>query len=114
MHKPIKEGIVADKGVDKKLRRLLARIVENCSPKRIYLFGSYARGDYHEGSDVDLAIVGDFRERFIDRIGRILDLNDTSLEIEPMAYTEDEFSRMEKRGNAFITNVKKGKLVYSS
>jgi len=88
--------------------------VEKFSPSRIYLHGSYARGDYHEGSDVDLVVVGPFRERFIDRIGRILELNDTELEIEPMAYTEEEFSRMEKRNNPFIDNVKKGILVYSA
>ena len=29
----------------------------------IILYGSFARGDFHEGSDVDLIVVGDFRER---------------------------------------------------
>ncbi|NQS74702.1 MAG: nucleotidyltransferase domain-containing protein [Methanoculleus sp.] len=27
------------------------------------LYGSFSRGDFHEGSDLDLIIVGDFRER---------------------------------------------------
>ena len=30
----------------------------------IILHGSFSRGDFHEGSDVDLIVVGDFRERF--------------------------------------------------
>jgi hypothetical protein len=30
----------------------------------IILYGSFSRGDFHEGSDVDLIIVGDVRERF--------------------------------------------------
>ena len=29
----------------------------------IILYGSFARGDFHEESDVDLIVVGDFRER---------------------------------------------------
>jgi len=29
----------------------------------IILYGSFARGDFHEGSDIDLIVVGDFRER---------------------------------------------------
>jgi predicted nucleotidyltransferase len=96
------------------LRKIVGRIVEKYKPKRIYLFGSYARGDFNEGSDVDLVVVGDFKERFIDRIGGILRLNDTDLEIEPMAYTEEEFERMDNRGNRFIEAVKKGNLIYSS
>ena len=114
MHSNIKEGIVADKKVDKDLRRIVDLIVEKYSPAKIYLFGSYARGDYHDGSDLDLAIIGDFKERFTDRIGKILELNDTDQEIEPVVYTEPEFSRMERRENQFIANIKKGNLIYVS
>jgi predicted nucleotidyltransferase len=74
----------------------------NCE---VYLYGSFARGDVHEGSDIDLIIVGDFKERFFDRIGRILDLTD--LPIEPLVYTRDEFDAM-KRDNLFIKSVLEG------
>ncbi|MFH0968693.1 MAG: nucleotidyltransferase domain-containing protein, partial [Methanobacteriota archaeon] len=30
----------------------------------VLLHGSYARGDIHEGSDIDLILVGEFPERF--------------------------------------------------
>jgi uncharacterized protein len=33
------------------------RIVEHCSPERVILFGSHARGDADAGSDVDLLVV---------------------------------------------------------
>ena len=71
----------------------------NCE---VYLYGSFVRGDIHEGSDIDLIIVGDFKERFFDRIGKILDLTD--LPIEPLVYTRDEFDAM-KRDNLFIKSV---------
>ena len=29
------------------------------NPKRIFLFGSYAKGNYHEDSDIDIAVVFD-------------------------------------------------------
>ncbi|NIA12004.1 MAG: nucleotidyltransferase domain-containing protein [Nitrospiraceae bacterium] len=74
----------------------------NCE---VYLYGSFARGDVHEGSDIDLIIVGDFKERFFDRIGKILDLTD--LPIEPLVYTRDEFDAM-KRDNRFIKSVLEG------
>jgi len=32
--------------------------------KEVYLFGSFAKGEVHEASDIDLIIVGDFKEKF--------------------------------------------------
>ena len=71
--------------------------------QEIYLHGSFVRGKIHEGSDIDLVIVGAFRERFLDRIGMILDLTD--LPIEPLVYTPEEFEQMKQSGNPFITTV---------
>ncbi len=67
------------------------------------LRGGRRRGQRHEGSDIDLVIVGDFQERFHERIGRILALTD--LPIEPLVYTREEFEAMKKGGNPFIKEV---------
>jgi predicted nucleotidyltransferase len=69
--------------------------------KKIYLYGSFARGDLHEASDIDLIIVGEFEGRMPQRIGKILDL--TSLPVEPLVYTEAEFEQMKER--AFLSEV---------
>ena len=69
----------------------------------IYLYGSFAVKQIHEGSDIDLLIIGDFKERFIERIGRITALTD--LPIEPLIYTPDEINDMIKNGNPFIKTV---------
>lgn len=71
--------------------------------QEIYLYGSFARGKVHEGSDIDIVIVGNFRERFFDHIQLILD--QTELPIEPLAYTPDEFEQMKHSGNPFIATV---------
>jgi predicted nucleotidyltransferase len=39
------------------IRWIAERIVALCNPERVYLFGSYAKGTAHEGSDLDLLIV---------------------------------------------------------
>jgi len=70
----------------------------------VYLYGSFARGEIHEGSDIDLIIVGDFKERFFDRIGKILEMTD--LPIEPLVYTKEEFAEM-KRSNLFLKEILK-------
>jgi predicted nucleotidyltransferase len=41
------------------VQRTLARFVRAFAPERILLFGSYAKGATHTGSDVDLLIIAD-------------------------------------------------------
>ena len=98
---------------NKIVKRFINLIIKKFNLKKIIIFGSFARGDYHKGSDLDLIIVGEFKERFIDRIGKIIELNDSDLEIEAMVYTEEEFQKMIKEKRPFIEQVlKEGIVVY--
>jgi hypothetical protein len=71
----------------------------------IYLYGSFAKNQIHEGSDIDLVIVGDFKGTFLERIKKILDLTD--LPIEPLVYTDSEFEQMKNSKNPLIMEVVK-------
>ncbi len=84
-------GQVRDLAREIRSRRRVAAII---------LYGSFARGDFHEGSDVDLIIVGDFPERHHKRAATILDLTD--LPVEPLCYTDEEFAELVRNGNPFI------------
>ena len=79
------------------IRRLVHEIISKMKPKKVILFGSRARKDHRKHSDIDLLIIGDYQERFFDRIGMVLNLNDTPYDLEPLVYTEDEFDRMKER-----------------
>lgn len=81
------------------------KLKETLPVKDVYLFGSFATGEISEGSDIDLLIIGDFKERFFDRIGKILDLTD--LPIEPLVYTTKEFEELKDSRNPFITEILK-------
>lgn len=82
-------------------------------PEKIILFGSIARGDYHEFSDVDLLIVKNTDKRFIDRIGEVYELLHTRMPVEPFVYSEDELNTMLNNKNGFIENVmKEGIILY--
>ena len=95
------------------VKRFLNLIIKKFNLKKIIVFGSFARGDYHKGSDLDLVIVGEFKERFIDRIGKIIELNDSDLVIEAMVYTEEEFQKMIQERRPFIEQVlEEGIVVY--
>ncbi|MCG3156892.1 MAG: hypothetical protein DKINENOH_03517 [bacterium] len=41
---------------------IVAKIVREIEPEKIILYGSYARGDFHEDSDIDLLIIKDSEE----------------------------------------------------
>ncbi|MCL7396004.1 MAG: nucleotidyltransferase domain-containing protein [Thaumarchaeota archaeon] len=90
--------------------------IKKLKPHAIILYGSFARGDFNEGSDVDMVVVADFKESFLDRIKLLLDLNDEiKLPLEPVGYTVDEFSKMFLEGNSFILEVvEKGRILYLS
>ena len=51
------------------LERTLQRLIRSFAPDRIILFGSYAKGTNHAGSDIDLLVIAeltgdqDFHER---------------------------------------------------
>ncbi|HME55606.1 MAG TPA: nucleotidyltransferase domain-containing protein [Candidatus Lokiarchaeia archaeon] len=69
----------------------------------VYLFGSFITGRLHEGSDIDVLVVGDFHDRFVDRIRKVLDLTD--LPIEPLAYTDNEFAEMLQNHDPFLISI---------
>lgn len=84
-------------------------------PQKVILFGSFARGDYHAASDIDLLIIKATERPFADRIGDVLALCDYSISLEPLVYTPEEFERMCEEGNLFIEKVlKEGKVIYGS
>jgi predicted nucleotidyltransferase len=82
-------------------------------PIKVILFGSFARGDYHAGSDVDLIIIKETDQRFTDRIGTVLEICKSDLAIEPLVYTPAEIERMQYRENDFIlTALQEGQIIY--
>lgn len=94
--------------------RAVEAIVRACDPLRIIVFGSFARGDTHEGSDLDLIVVEETDERFFDRIGRVRDAcRDVGIDVQPLVYTPAETEEMLARGNSFLeTALAEGRVAY--
>lgn len=94
-------------------QRIINRIIRSYRPKKIIVFGSFARGDVHQGSDLDLVIIKNTKEKFLRRMDAVLDLCDGEIAVEPLIYTEAEFKKMLEEGNDFLeTVVSEGKVVY--
>lgn len=87
------------------MKELAKELRRKYEVSEIIVFGSYARGDLNKGSDIDLLIVGDFKEKFHKRIASVLGLTD--LPIEALCYTEEEFREMIMNDRGFISEVLK-------
>ena len=82
-------------------------------PKRVILFGSGARGEEDRYSDIDLVIIKETEERFLDRINSIYEILQPLCAIDVLVYTPDEFERMRQEGNPFIEKVlQEGMVIY--
>ena len=97
----------------RKIDDYIDEVVKKLNPSLIILFGSFATGDINEGSDVDLLVVADFKENFLDRIRILLDINIFKIPVEPVGYTPEELEEMKNRKNSFILEVlEKGRIMY--
>jgi predicted nucleotidyltransferase len=99
--------------VFKRISAYVSEVIKHFNPKLVILFGSFASGDINEGSDVDILVVADFKENFLDRIGTLMKLNIFGIPVEPLGYTPEEFEIMKREGNPFILEVlEKGRILY--
>lgn len=82
-------------------------------PEKIILFGSAARGDTDEYSDIDLILIKQTDKRFVQRLVEAGSLIPLDLAVDVFVYTPEEFQSMIEKGNPFIEEaLKDGKLVY--
>lgn len=78
--------------------------------EKIILFGSQARGEADEYSDVDLIVVKRTGKRFVERLVEVPSL---PVHADVFVYTPEEFEAMKGNENPFITEVlKTAKVIY--
>ncbi len=91
------------KDLNNLIAQLLNLIKSEININRVYLFGSYAKGNANEYSDIDLALVSDDFEgsRFFDkkRINKYLLKTTTDFQIHP--YKTEEFTEE----NPFVAEI---------
>ena len=100
------------------IQAILERLVAEYAPQRVILFGSYAYGTPGPDSDIDLLIIKETPERFIDRwvtVHRILTGTHRSLPLETIVLTPKEVARRLAVGDQFIREIfEKGQVLYAA
>ena len=80
-------------------------------PEKVILFGSYARGDADEFSDIDLIVIKDSQERFVRRLVEVMAFIPREVAADVFVYTPQEFQNMVEAGNPFIEQALKDGIV---
>lgn len=97
---------------------IVDKLRKHFSPQKVILYGSYACGNPEPDSDIDLLIIKETSERFIDRwqaVRRILSDAARTVPIETLVLTPGEITDRIARGDQFIAEIlKKGRVLYAA
>lgn len=98
------------------IRAILTRLVAEYSPQKVILFGSHAEGTADHDSDIDLLIVKETSETFLDRwvtVRRILTGTHRSIPLDTLVLTPQELEERLAIGDQFIAGIlKEGEVLY--
>jgi uncharacterized protein len=100
------------------LKEITDKIVEAVSPRKIVLFGSFARGDENADSDLDLLVIQD--TPFVPEGSRLKEMGmlwrllaDIKIPKDILIYTPDEVARWRNSLNHIIpTALREGTVLY--
>jgi HEPN domain-containing protein/predicted nucleotidyltransferase len=82
--------------------------------KKVIAFGSSLSGDIHESSDIDLIVVMETQERFIERGWTLWQVLKPAVATDLMVYTPHEFEEMVGRSDFVQTAVETGSILYDT
>jgi len=99
--------------MQKKVQRLIKSLLPY-NPERLYLFGSWARGEEDDLSDLDLVIIKQTEVPFLDRLREVASLLPAEIGgVDILVYTPDEFAVMQQNGNAFAEMItEEARIIY--
>lgn len=104
--------IVAD--MEERIREVIEAL-RAYDPDQVFLFGSWARGEADELSDLDIVVIKRTSSPFFQRLREVARLLPASIGgVDILVYTPEEFTRMRRDGNAFAGLIaEEGKLIYA-
>jgi len=113
LNSPQEHGILRAVPVPEKvaLDEIVHILLDQYGPiEKIILFGSYARGDTDEYSDLDLILIKNTTKRFVERLVEVPLL---PVHADVFVYTPEEFEQMRENENPFILSaIESAKVIY--
>ena len=100
----------------------LLEALKKADPYRVILFGSCAKGNTNENSDIDIVVIldnDDVAKTYEDRIKKKLYINrlvrniNYKIALDILVYSREEYNRVKNCGNSFIDEIENtGKIIY--
>jgi predicted nucleotidyltransferase len=100
--------VTGSKEIELVIKRVLQKLIAEYSPQKIILFGSYAWGDPEPDSDIDLLIIKETSDRFIDRWARVQNIltgTHRGYPVEIIVLTPEEVEKRIAIGDQFIGKI---------
>lgn len=99
--------------LEAEIQRYLSLLEEHYQPERVLLFGSLVSGETGSWSDIDLVIIKETDECFLDRTREVMQLLRPQVGVDILVYTPAEFARLSQE-RAFVRDeiVGRGKVLY--
>ena len=96
------------------LQEMVRRVVKSVDPEKIILFGSYAYGQPHEASDVDLLVImSSYKPRWQRSIPIYDALRGLLIPKDVIVYTPEEVDEWSEVPQAFVTRTfRNGRILY--
>ena len=106
------------KDIELVVKRILEKLITEYSPEKVILFGSYAWGDPGPDSDIDLLIIKETSDRFIDRCAKVQDIltgTHRGYPVETLVLTPEEVQNRIAIGDSFIGEIlDRGEALYAA
>lgn len=98
------------------IQQAVKRLVEAAKPCKVIMFGSYARGDADESSDLDLMVIESKVENVGEEMIRLHKaVGDVGVGVDVLIYSEEEASRRSQvPGTVLYWAFKEGRVVYDA
>ncbi|MDA2919766.1 nucleotidyltransferase domain-containing protein [Desulfobacterota bacterium AH_259_B03_O07] len=100
------------------IQRIVNKLITEYCPQKVILYGSHAWREPGPDSDIDLLIIKETSDRFIDRwvkVQHILDGTHRGLPVETLVLTPEEIEKRTAIGNQFIREIlERGEALYAS
>ncbi len=114
----VTDEMVTPQKVEEIIQDILEKLLTGYAPQKVILFGSYAYGTPRPDSDIDLLIIKETSERFIDRwvtVRRLLSDPRRTIPIETIVLTPQEVSERLEIGDQFLAEILgKGEVLYAA
>ncbi|MFA4872566.1 MAG: nucleotidyltransferase domain-containing protein [Patescibacteria group bacterium] len=96
--------------------RSLNEVLTHYQPQRAILFGSHARTDADEHSDIDLLLIKSTKKPFLERLKEFsLMLPKDFPRVDAFIYTPEEFAAMQERENPLVMRaLQEGIIIYET